>query len=145
MEKERLKDIVLIFLVAFFSFIIMDAVGVILEPFIESTLLTKIIQIAVGALVFGFLLLKVMVLFKGEEYRELLKRTRKSRYTAFLIVFPLVILLWIIQSRIIDPLLGSVLWKSVSTIVFIFILLMIAILVSRKSKKEWEEFKQQSS
>ena len=145
MEREKLKDIVLIFLVVFFCIIIMNEVGDILESFIQSELLLNIILIVGCGVPFGFLLYKIMLLFKGEEYREFLRRTRKSQYCLFFIFLPLFILLWIIQQEIVDPLLGTLVLKIVGTIIFIGVLFLIAFVVNRKFKKEWKEFKQHTS
>ena len=145
MEQEKLKDWALIFFLAFFWVVTMRVVETILESFVQSVLLADLIQIAVGAAVLGFLLSPIFLLFKGEEYQEFVRKTRKSRYTVLLIVLPLIILPWIIQSQVVDPLLGNLPWRTVGTIIFILILLIIAIVVDRKFKKEWREFKQQSS
>lgn len=133
MEREKLKDTVLIFLVVFFWIVMMNVLETILEfSFIQSELLRDVLLIAGASLLFGFLLLKVIPLFKGEEYREFFKRTKKSRYTMLFVLLPLIILLWIVQSQIIDPLLGNLLWKTIGTIVFLFVLLIIGFAVSRK-------------
>ena len=140
MEREKLKDWVLIFLVVSFWSFIMHVIETFLEfSFIESKLLRNIIQIGIGALLLGFLLQKVMLLFKGEEYREFLKRTRKSRYIILSILLPVIIILWIIQSVLLNPIIGFY-----SFLLFMLFIFGIAVVLDRKFKKEWREFKQQS-